>query len=39
MLKASYEQVKLWLIQLKEEMDLGELPEDDSAEVLDFNDD
>ena len=37
MLKASYEQVKSWLTQFKEEMDLGEMEE--GEEILDFNED
>ena len=38
MLEASYEQVMIWLKQFKREMDLGELPEDDTAEECNFND-
>lgn len=38
MLEASYKQVMVWLKQLKEETDLGDLPEDDcEVEEVDFN--
>lgn len=38
MLEATYKQVMVWLKQMKEEADLGDLPEDDyEVEEVDFN--
>jgi|GEM_PF-4644833 len=38
MLQAKFKDFMVWLAEIKEEMDLGELPEDDTAETLNFDD-